>query len=211
MQLASQLQSRTGTVAFSTSITVLAAAPAKKTMAHKMLSAKANQSKTLRLKKKTHVKTGKPPMPGERKAMRKRIVLSNTNALAVPGLQDLKKDIVGNAGAEFVGKVVGLQGQTVDSLRAAEAFKPQQSWGLFKRPGVLVREETIALGEKLISVEKEGTLKLVLDGDRVTGKSLMLVSAMAMAFVRGWVVLNIPEGKLKKSCSKRLSHSENKC
>lgn len=165
-------------------------------MAQKVLASKANQSKTLRLKKKTVVKSGKPPMPGERKAMRKRIVLSNTNALAVPGLQDLKKDIVGHGGAEFVGKVIGLQGQTVDSLRAAEAFKPQQSWGLFRRPGILVREETIELGEKMIAFEKEGTLKLVLDGDRVTGKSLMLVSAMSMAFVRGWVVLNIPEGKL---------------
>jgi len=164
-------------------------------MAQKILASKAGQSKTLRLKKKTVVKSGKPPMPGERKAMRKRIVLSNTNALAVPGLQDLKKDIVGNGGVEFLGKVVGLQGQTVDSLRAAEAFKPHQSWGLFRRPGILVREETIALGEKLMAVEKEGTLKLVLDGDRVTGKSLMLVSAMAMAFVRGWIVLNIPEGK----------------
>ena len=159
------------------------------------MASKANQSKTLRLKKKAVVKTGKPPMPGDRKAMRKRIVLSNTNALAVDGMQDLKKALVGKEGAEFVGKVIGLQGQTVDSLRASEAFKPHQSWGFFRRPGVLVREETIALGEKMIAVEKEGTLRLVLDGDRVTGKSLMLVSAMAMAFVRGWIVLNIPEGK----------------
>ncbi|KAG9241880.1 mitochondrial ribosomal death-associated protein 3-domain-containing protein [Calycina marina] len=194
LQMTSQIQLRSATAAFSTTTPVFNVVK-KKTAAGKLIQSKAGQAKTLRLKKKAPVKMGKPPAPGERKAMRKRVVLSNTNALAVPGMQDLKKDIVGNLGKEFVGRVLGIEGKTVDALRAAEAFKPHQSWCFFRRPGILIREETIVLGEKIIDAEKEGGLKLVLDGDRVTGKSLMLVSALAMAHVRGWIVLNVPEAQ----------------
>jgi small subunit ribosomal protein S29 len=150
-------------------------------------------AKTLRIKKKAVVKSGKPPMPGERKALRKRVVLSNTNALEVLGMADLTGGMVRDA--SLVGKVVGLDGKTVDCLRAAEAFKPTQGWGLFRRPGLLVREESIVLADKLIAAEEgKETLKLVIDGERGTGKSLMLLYALATAALRGWVVLNIPEG-----------------
>ena len=186
------------TAAFSTSSSKQhapgAKSPVKLTADQKRLKAKGSQAKTLRIKKKAVVKTGKPPLPGERKAMRKRVVLSNTNALEVEGLKDLDKEMVGEGARDFVGRVVGLEGNTVDALRAGGAFKPNQSWGLFRRPGVLVREETIALGEKLLAVEKRGTLRLVIDGERVAGKSLMVISGMAMAHVRGWIILNIPEG-----------------
>lgn len=200
--------------------------------------------KTLRIKKKAPVKDkGKPPAPGERKAMRKRIVLSNTNALEVEGLRDLDVEMVdglagtvgpedvgeavgketsGNglhalmnavssqdgqgvaveqpqrklAGKELIGKVVGLKGETVDSLRAAEAFKITQGWGLFRRPGVLVREDTVVLSEKLAKAQNEKkALRLVLDGERGAGKSIMLLHGMATAFLKGWVVINIPEGR----------------
>jgi small subunit ribosomal protein S29 len=136
---------------------------------------KVKGQKTLRIKKKPPPKTGKPPQPGERKAMRKRIVLSNTNALEVPGMRELDKGLVGEwekgipdarrhaeegdwvlegamgmaaregakegeakNGEGVVGQVVALQGQTVDSLRAVEAFKTTQGWGLFRRPGLLL-------------------------------------------------------------------------
>jgi small subunit ribosomal protein S29 len=155
--------------------------------------------------------------------MRKRIVLSNTNALEVEGMRELDGQLVGEwekgitlgdaergdwvldgalgmveqgkgEGEEVIGKVVGLMGSTVDSLRAVEAFKTTQGWGLFRRPGLLVREESVALSRKLILSEEGKLLRLVIDGDRGTGKSLLLLHAMATAFVRGWIVLNIPEG-----------------
>jgi small subunit ribosomal protein S29 len=87
-------------------------------------------------------------------------------------------------------------GSTVDSLRAVEAFKTTQGWGLFRRPGLLVREESVAVSRKLIMSEDGGNemLRLVIDGERGTGKSLLLLHAMATAFVRGWIVVNIPEG-----------------
>jgi small subunit ribosomal protein S29 len=97
-------------------------------------------------------------------------------------------------GEEVIGQVVGLMGSTVDSLRAVEAFKTAQGWGLFRRPGLLVREESVAVSRKLIMSEEGEMLRLVIDGERGTGKSLILLHAMATAFVRGWVVLNIPEG-----------------
>jgi small subunit ribosomal protein S29 len=175
-----------------------------------------------KIKKKDPPKqTGKPPEEGERKALRKRIVLSNTNALEVKGLRDLDAEIVdemvrvrdeaeefalqgalvGKEGEEIrqevVGKVVGLKGQTVDSLRAVEAFKTTQGWGLFRRPAILVREESVGLSKQLMRAQEEKKgLRLVIDGSKGTGKSMMLIHAMATAFVKGWVVINIPEGKL---------------
>ncbi|KAL5321003.1 hypothetical protein ACEPPN_011813 [Leptodophora sp. 'Broadleaf-Isolate-01'] len=183
----------------------------------KMLSGKAKGAKTLRIKKKVFVKTGKPPASGERKALRKRIVLSNTNALEVRDLRDLDGKMVdemvtgkdgearglgtlaaavigGDAG--LVGKVVGLRGATVDSLRAVDAFKTTQGWGIFRRPALLVRKETVELNRRLLDAEmKKETIRLVVEGDKGTGKSLMMLSAMATAFVKGWVVLNIPEAQ----------------
>jgi small subunit ribosomal protein S29 len=143
-------------------------------------------------KKAAPVKSGKPPAPGERKAMRKRIVLSNTNALQVEGLIDLSKDI---ELAVHTGKVVGIPGEVVDSLRAVEAFKVSQGWGMFRRPALLIREESVSITDEMKRAEEQKLgLRLVIDGDRGTGKSLMLLHAMATAFVRGWIVLNIPEG-----------------
>jgi len=160
-------------------------------------------------------------MPGERKAIRKRIVLSNTNALEVQGMRDLEKALLeqmvesgGSAQGEakdgavvaqggenaIVGSVVGLEGKTVDSLRAVEAFKTTQGWGLFRRPALLVREESAVVSKKLVGAEKEKkAVRMVLDGEKGTGKSLMLIHAMSTAFVRGWIVINIPEGKIPQS------------
>lgn len=150
-------------------------------------------AKSFAMKKKILVKTGKPPMPGERKAMRKRIVLSNTNALQVEGLHDLSKDM---EMAVHTGKVVGLPAHVVDALRAVEAFKATQGWGMFRRPALLIREESVFVTESMKQAEEQKTgLRLVIEGEKGTGKSLMLLHAMATAFVRGWIVLNIPEGK----------------
>lgn len=186
---------RASVAAFSTSPTLHAALPPKKTAEQKRLAQRANQAKTLKIKKKAPPKpAGKPPAPGERKAMRKRVVLSNTNALAVSGLEDLTADRV--ADEAFVGKVLGLGDRTVDTLRAVEAFKPNQGWNLFRRPAYLVREESVVLGEKIAAAEEgKEVLRLVIDGDKGTGKSFLLLHALAVAAVRGWIVINIPEGE----------------
>ncbi|TVY31334.1 37S ribosomal protein S23, mitochondrial, partial [Lachnellula subtilissima] len=157
---------------------------------------KKGQKKSARIKSKVPPKsTAKPPMPGERKAMRKRIVLSNTNALEVDGMVDLSREMTEKL-EKHVGKVVGLDGATVDGLRAAEAFKTTQGWGLFRRPGVLIREESVQLGKRMAGVEqRKETLRVVVDGAKGTGKSMLLLQAMATAFVRGWIVLNIPEAQ----------------
>ncbi|KAH6671358.1 mitochondrial ribosomal death-associated protein 3-domain-containing protein [Halenospora varia] len=178
-----------------------------------------------RIKNKPKEKTGKPPAPGERKAVRKRIVLSNTNAIEVAEMEDLTKEMIDSGlrrakkpmvhgeqplegmveapvperteeERRMVGKVVGLQGETVDGLRAVEAFKTTQGWGLFRRPGLLLREESVKLTKDMVAAAKEKeSMRLVLDGPKQTGKSMMLLQSMANAFVKGWVVINIPEAQ----------------
>lgn len=195
--LTSQLALRTPGVsaAFSTT-TARAALPIKaKKPSQARPALKAKGSKTLRIKKKAPAKpSGKPPMPGERKAMRKRIVLSNTNALEVP-MMDFNEHMV--ADPTMAGKVVALPGEVVDSLRAVEAFKVNQGWGLFRKPALLLREESAVLGQKMVAAEKsKEAVRLVIDGERGSGKSLMLLHALSAAFLRGWIVLSIPEGKV---------------
>lgn len=210
-----------------TTTAVLAATPVKKPA--KMVSGNGKGAKTLRIKKKAVVKTGKAPAPGERKALRKRIVLSNTNALEVEDLKDLDGKLVdeiverddaedrpgrdslaamvlGQNGSRFAGKVVGLNGVTVDSLRAVEAFKTTQGWGIFRRPAVLIREESVVVARRMMEAQEKGeTIRMVFDGEKGTGKSLMLLSAMAKAFAKGWVVLNIAEGTYTKTALQRVT------
>lgn len=148
--------------------------------------------KNYKKKTQTAVKA-RTPGPGERKAFRKRIQLSNNNAIPVAGLGDLEASSM--ASEETRGRVLGIPDKVVDQLRTVEAFRPGQSWGLFRRPHVLVRSETVEVA-KMMDAAKEGktTMKMVLNGGRVTGKSTMLLSAMAHAFLNDWVVIHIPEG-----------------
>ncbi|OTB03792.1 hypothetical protein M426DRAFT_321505 [Hypoxylon sp. CI-4A] len=136
----------------------------------------------------------KPPGPGERKAFRKRIQLSNDNALEVPGLSELTAENV--VDPDSVGKVVGLPPALVDQLRASEAFKPTQNWGLFRSPHTLVRQETVDLAKQLTdTIAKKETLRLVVTGDRSSGKSIIGLQALATGFLNNWVVINIPEAQ----------------
>lgn len=154
--------------------------------------------KTLRIKKKGNHEMGKRPDPGERKAQRKRIVLSNDNALEVEGLKDLSKDNV--LSAEIEGKVMGFPENIVDALRAEEAFKPNQGWRLFRRPAALVRKETVQLAALLKEVEgakdqnKPKTIRRIVSGDHMSGKTTLLLQGLAMAHLRDWFVVNLPEG-----------------
>ncbi len=154
------------------------------------------RSRNFIAKKKTgKLDRGKSPAVGERKALRKRIVLSNTNALEVQGMQDITAQSI--VDERLRGQVLGIPGPVVDQLRVVEAFKVPQSWALFRRPAMLIRQETVDFGKEMEQIEqqKNKSIRRVIVGDRGSGKSLMLLQAMTMAFLKKWVVINIPNGK----------------
>ena len=156
---------------------------------------KRGEKQTFRKQSKKITEKGRPPDLGERKALRKRIVLSNTNAIEVKDMQDLRVESM--VDMRLRGQVLGIPGPVVDQLRAAEAFKVSQGWGLFRRPGMLVRKETVNYGklfEDLSEAGRDRTVRRVLVGEQGSGKSMMLLQAMTMAFLKGWIVINIPEG-----------------
>jgi small subunit ribosomal protein S29 len=144
-------------------------------------------------RKKRNPDRSKPPLHGERKAFRKRIQLSNDNALEVPGLDQLSPETVVNP--ESVGKMVSIPVEVIDQLRTCEAFKSSQNWSLFRSPHMLVRKETVDLAKQMTdAIEKKETLRLVVTGDRGSGKSILGLQALATGFMNKWVVINIPEG-----------------
>ncbi|KAI0841876.1 mitochondrial ribosomal protein [Hypoxylon sp. FL0890] len=149
---------------------------------------------TLGKKKKRQADRSKPPASGERKAFRKRIQLSNDNALEVPGLGQLTAENIVDSSS--VGQVIGLPPALVDQLRASEAFKPTQNWGLFRSPHMLIRKETVDLATQLTdAIGKKETLRLVITGDRTSGKSILGLQALATGFLNDWIVINIPEAQ----------------
>jgi len=159
---------------------------------------KLRQSRSARIKKKSKERPRPPPV-GERKTQRKRIVLSNTNALEVQGLQKLG---TGNmADAEQIGKVLVLDGPLLDQLRDAKAFKTTQNWNMFRTPSTLVRTETVEVGNDIRdvneSMKSEGaqTMHKLITGEKASGKSIHLLQAMSMAYLSKWVVINIPDCK----------------
>ncbi|KAI9752926.1 MAG: Peroxisome biosynthesis protein pex1 [Chaenotheca gracillima] len=151
----------------------------------------------LKIKKKTFVKTGRPPAPGERKAARKRIVLSNPNALAVQGVEDLTAETSSaQTLSSLQDRIVGIPGEVVDQLRAAEAFKPAQRWSRFRRPCTLMTKESIMLAEQMRNAEgKQGGVRKLFSGEKASGKSMLLLQAQALAFARKWIVISIPEAQ----------------
>jgi small subunit ribosomal protein S29 len=186
-------------VAFTTSPS-LAANPPKKKGA---VAPSTRQGTTLRLNKNKRETSGRPPAPGERKALRKKIVLSNTNALEVQGLQELNKEN-GTASklAELEGQVLGLTDANVEALRSLEAFKHTQAWNLFRRPATVIRKDTIEIAKALEAAEggedrekAKEVVKRVLFGEKGSGKSVLQLQAMALALNKGWVVIHIPNGR----------------
>ena len=110
-------------------------------------------------------------------------------------MQDFGVESIGYG--ELKGKVLGIPNDVVDQLRAFDTFKPTQGWGLFRRPGMLIRKETVEYGKLLEELQSEGkSLRRVLVGDRGSGKSLMALQAMTIGFLKGWTVIHIPEGKI---------------
>ncbi|KAK7510623.1 mitochondrial 37S ribosomal protein mS29 [Phyllosticta citriasiana] len=135
--------------------------------------------------------------PEERKALRKRIILSNDNALEVPWVLDLEasqleKDTVD----ELHGKVLGIPMETVDKLRSVEAFKTNQGWSLYRRPATLMTKETVELAKLLLQAQEDSkTFRRIIHGNRAGGKSTLLLQAMAMSFAKGVLVINFPDAR----------------
>lgn len=152
-----------------------------------------------KFKKKKDLVRPKTPGPGERKAWRKRIVLSNNNAIAVHGLS--RMDGTNLASPESAGKVLKIPEAAIDQLRASEAFKSSQTWGLFHSPHTLVRPETVEVCGRMLEAAAEGkTARLVIAGEKAAGKSMVLLQALVNAFLNNWVVIHIPEGMLCCLC-----------
>ncbi|KAL2828787.1 mitochondrial ribosomal death-associated protein 3-domain-containing protein [Aspergillus cavernicola] len=160
---------------------------------------KYRQSKSARMKKKKPVDgKARPPPVGERKALRKRIVLSNPNALEVEGMQELTEETM--VDSRLRGNVLALPVPMLDQLRAVQAFKPKQGWSIFRRPGTVLRRETLEMGRLFDNIsgvgEDKGTaVKKIITGSRKSGKSVHLLQAMAMAFTKKWVVFTVPEAQ----------------
>lgn len=178
---------------FTTTSPFLAAGPKKSSV---RTGVQKGQRNTVVRKNRTIQKpTGRRIEPGERKAFRKRVVLSNTNALEVEGLQELTAESLQNAD-EVRGKMMALPGSIVDSLRAVDAFKPTQCWHMYRKPAVMMTEEAVELAKTMTeSVSKQkSTARRIIVGERMCGKTTFLLQAMSMAFLKGWVVVNLPDG-----------------
>ncbi|KAI0890165.1 mitochondrial ribosomal protein [Annulohypoxylon maeteangense] len=169
---------------------------------------RAGKMLILNSKKKRSPDKFKPPASGERKAFRKRIQLTNDNALEVKGLPELTAENI--IDSESVGKVIGFPGELIDQLRASEAFKATQNWSLFRSPHLLVRQETVDLAKQLTeAASKKETLRLVLNGERAAGKSILGLQAQAAAFLNKWIVINIPEGQDLVTAATEYAHIPN--
>lgn len=179
-----------------------AAAPFSTTVAS-LAKGKGAPAKSVQVPKKSGppaakaASAGKKPAPGERKAMRKRIQLSNNNALEVAGLETLEAGTM--ADAANAGRMWAIPDAVQDRLRVLEAFKTTQTWSLFRKPHVLLRREVVDLVSRLAaSVESKKAERIVLTGNKLSGKSIALLQAQTYALLNDWVVINIPEGKQYK-------------
>lgn len=148
-----------------------------------------------KFKKNRQIDRSRPPAPGERRAYRKRVTLSNNNALPVEGLQEMSAQSMVDPAQ--VGRMLALPNELVDQLRAVEAFKATQTWNMFRQPSMLQRKEARDLADKMQAAAGKGdTLKLVISGDRLVGKSMLLLQAISYAYLNNWIVFHVPEGTL---------------
>lgn len=159
---------------------------------------KYREAKSAKMKKKKPVDRPRPPPVGERKALRKRIVLSNPNALEVEGMPDLSAENM--ADSRLRASVAGLPVSMLDQLRAVQAFQTKQGWSIFRRPGTVMRTESVVMGRLFdsISGDSEGkgqVVKKIVSGVKGAGKSVHLLQAMAMGFLKNWVVFTVPDSK----------------
>ncbi|OAP56003.1 hypothetical protein AYL99_10155 [Fonsecaea erecta] len=157
---------------------------------------RARQSQSARLKKKSRDRPKLPPV-GERRAQRRRIVLSNTNALPVSDMETWSKENM--VDEKSLGQMMALDGALLDQLRDSGAFKTTQNWSLFRRPATLIREETLRIAKDMEAIKQEGGEKKVVKhlviGEKASGKSVLMLQTMSMAYMNHWIVLNVPEAQ----------------
>ncbi|KAL7276954.1 Vacuolar protein sorting-associated protein vps5 [Rhizina undulata] len=196
---------------FTTSTSLFSAPNKKKTNMNAAQAAIAAMQKKrgsqLRIKKKAPQQVKKAMAIGERKALRKTIVLSNINAPNVE-IPELTEDLATHA--EAVNTVFAIPNDIVDQLRKLGVFQTGQNWEYFYRPSTLVREESLKIGQTIgwISGEKaaekpkeveskeEGKFhRMILDGRRGVGKSVLMLQAMTWALEKNWMVLSIPNAQ----------------
>jgi small subunit ribosomal protein S29 len=137
----------------------------------------------------------------ERKKLRDTIVLQNVNAPIID-LHELTKELSTHEPA--VGSVFTFGSRDIDRLRALEAFQRNQDWKYFHKPSTVYRNESLQVGEMMRQVEGyqaedgknvEGKMKRVIfEGPKGSGKSVLLLQSMAWALQKGWLVVNIPNG-----------------
>lgn len=129
---------------------------------------------------------------GERRGIRTRIVLSNTNAqpLDTPPLTPDLSNIT-----EAAGNLFAFPEEEVDKLRTLRAFFRTQDWRLFARPSSVLRRQAMEIGSTMDSFDPV-TRRIILDGYKGSGKSVMLLQLMTWALQKGWIVINIPNGMI---------------
>ena len=165
--------------------------------AHRVKIIYRNLNPKIALKKKK-VEPKQRRAIGELRQQRSRIVVSNTNAPAVQGLGALTLRNGSDDG--MLGHVLSFDDTTIDRLRASRGFKRTQSWRLFRTPATLWRKETIEIGKMILEDRDEAqTNRIVVTGERISGKSVLLAQAMAMASMRGWIVITVPEGEFSSA------------
>lgn len=165
-----------------------------------MAKQKTTTNKYHHKKKKMDVSAKQLFEIGERKRIRKNIVLSNTSAPVVP-LPEMMLDICGREETE--GTVFQIPDSVLDSLKALGAFKTGQHWPYFQRPSTLVRKGSVEIGKLISWINEEGMAegeeryaRRILDGTRGSGRSIVLAQAMNWAIQSNWVVIAIPDGML---------------
>lgn len=134
---------------------------------------------------------------GQRKVLRKNIVLSNTNAPAVL-LPEMSSEICGDENT--IGGVFEIPGGVLDQLLALQTFKLGQHWRYFQKPSALVRKEGVEIGKLISWVNESGKegeercARRIIDGIGGSGKSIVLAQAITWALQSKWVVISIPNG-----------------
>lgn len=73
-----------------------------------------------------------------------------------------------------------------------------------------MRRETLEIGRLFERIDSDGpekgkVFKRIITGMRGTGKSVHLLQAMAMGFLRKWVVITVPESKSTSYCYSLLT------
>ncbi|KAF3916502.1 hypothetical protein ABW20_dc0101089 [Dactylellina cionopaga] len=112
-----------------------------------------NKPLNLKSKKKTNHATVKKPEIGYRRALRKAIILSNSNA-PVLDLPELTAELI--SVPESIGKVFSINVEDLEKLRQLEVFQKKQMWQYFNRPTTFIRSESVGLAMAMESVERFG-------------------------------------------------------